>query len=328
MASTALQPRRHPDTLPVPGDLPGADLSGADLRGVDLTDRDLSNADLAGADLTGAVLVRANLSGARLDGAILDRAELLGANLSGVHAPELSAHHAGFGRACLAGASFFGANLEGATFPGADLTGADFRACAMPGARLRDADLSAADFTGADLSGADLTKATVPGARFEDSNLDRSRLGHITGFERAYWIGVSLLETDFRGAWGARRFIVDENYLAEFRGRDRLHEWLYRVWWLTSDCGRSFARWGACTLVLAVVFAGAYSLVDLDYGDHETALSPFYFSIVTLTTLGYGDVLPASTGAQILTMCEVIIGYVMLGGLLGIFANKMARRAD
>jgi len=27
-------------------------------------------------------------------------------------------------------------------------------------------------------------------------------------------------------------------------------------------------------------------------------------------------------------MVEVVIGYVMLGGLLSIFANKMARRAD
>jgi hypothetical protein len=32
--------------------------------------------------------------------------------------------------------------------------------------------------------------------------------------------------------------------------------------------------------------------------------------------------------AQILAMIEVAIGYVMLGGLLSIFANKMARRAD
>jgi hypothetical protein len=32
--------------------------------------------------------------------------------------------------------------------------------------------------------------------------------------------------------------------------------------------------------------------------------------------------------AQILAMIEVVIGYVMLGGLLSIFSNKMARRAD
>jgi voltage-gated potassium channel Kch len=53
-----------------------------------------------------------------------------------------------------------------------------------------------------------------------------------------------------------------------------------------------------------------------------------YFSVVTLTTLGYGDIVPSSTAAQVLCMVEVFMGYVMLGGLLSIFSNKMARRAE
>ena len=73
---------------------------------------------------------------------------------------------------------------------------------------------------------------------------------------------------------------------------------------------------------------GLYELVALDYGDYPTFLSSFYYSVVTLTTLGYGDVLPASPAAQIVAMVEVALGYVMLGGLLSIFSNKMARRAD
>jgi hypothetical protein len=78
----------------------------------------------------------------------------------------------------------------------------------------------------------------------------------------------------------------------------------------------------------AVLFSIIYSFVDIDYGDYETPLSPLYFSIVTLTTLGYGDALPASMTAQIVVLFEVIIGYVMLGGVLSIFANRMGRRAD
>jgi hypothetical protein len=82
------------------------------------------------------------------------------------------------------------------------------------------------------------------------------------------------------------------------------------------------------TLLLATVFGGLYTQVDIAFGDYETPLSPFYFSIVTLTTLGYGDVLPASLPAQILVIVQVTIGYVMLGGLLSIFSNKMGRRAE
>ena len=57
-------------------------------------------------------------------------------------------------------------------------------------------------------------------------------------------------------------------------------------------------------------------------------MTTLYFSFVTLTTLGYGDIVPTSAAARIVALVEVITGYMMLGGLLGIFANKMARRAE
>ena len=53
-----------------------------------------------------------------------------------------------------------------------------------------------------------------------------------------------------------------------------------------------------------------------------------YYSVVTLTTLGYGDAVPASLPAQVLAMSEAILGYVGLGDMLSILANKMARRAE
>ncbi len=48
-----------------------------------------------------------------------------------------------------------------------------------------------------------------------------------------------------------------------------------------------------------------------------------------MTTLGFGDVQPSTLwGGQIVTMLEVSTGYIMLGGLLSIFSNKLARRGD
>ena len=52
-----------------------------------------------------------------------------------------------------------------------------------------------------------------------------------------------------------------------------------------------------------------------------------YFSIVTFTTLGFGDVVAANTSARILVTLEVMFGYIMLGGLISIFANKLASRS-
>ena len=82
------------------------------------------------------------------------------------------------------------------------------------------------------------------------------------------------------------------------------------------------------TLLLALLFGVIFQQSAIDYGPHPSALSPYYFSFVTLTTLGYGDVVPASSTAQVLVVIEVFCGYLALGGLLSIFANKMARRAD
>ena len=60
----------------------------------------------------------------------------------------------------------------------------------------------------------------------------------------------------------------------------------------------------------------------------RTMLSPLYYSIVTLTSLGYGDIVPASGPAQMIAILEAMTGYVMLGGLLSIFSTKIARRGE
>ena len=107
--------------------------------------------------------------------------------------------------------------------------------------------------------------------------------------------------------------ILDQNYLYEFRNRPcpRIYESGRRL-----DCGRSFARWGLLTGIFATLFAIGYTAVDIDYGEYETAPSPLYFSVVTMTTLGYGDAVPASMPAQLLVLVQVVLGYAMLGGVL------------
>jgi hypothetical protein len=52
-----------------------------------------------------------------------------------------------------------------------------------------------------------------------------------------------------------------------------------------------------------------------------------YFSVVTFSTLGFGDIIPCSTAAFVLTGLEVFTGYFMMGGLISIFATKLARSA-
>lgn len=160
-----------------------------------------------------------------------------------------------------------------------------------------------------------------------------SPASEITTVERALTTlglrSVRLLAlSSFSGAYLVRREIMDQNYLFEFRTRDQRHAVLYKIWKATSDCGRSVSRWAAMTVMVALLFALLYTIVDIDYGPNQTGLSPLYFSVVTITTLGYGDALPKSMLAQVLVMVEVAVGYMMLGGVLSIFATRTGRRAD
>ena len=292
--------------------------AGQDLRDQDFTGADLRNAQLSGADLRACSLRGADLTGAKLVGARLDGADLT----------DCIADDAVFGGANLTEAILFGAHLHNASFSGADLREADLRAATLDHARLVDADLTDAWVSEATVTHADLTGSIVTGAHFRGTDFSHSSLRQLTGFHRADWIGVSTMDIDFSGAYLLRREIMDQNYLYEFQNRDKKHAALYVVWKATSDCGRSLVRWGAMTMMVALIFAVLYTVVEIDYGPNETTLSPLYFSVVTITTLGYGDVLPTSTVAQILVMFQVAIGYMMLGGVLSIFATRMGRRAD
>ena len=307
---------------------PGRSLIGADLSGRDLSGLDLSGADLSNAALDGARLLGTNLTGAILFRCSLEGANALGADFSDADLTEARAGRAVFGSCRFDGANLFGADLHEATFSEASLVGADLRSARLRDARLRGVDLRDAELRAADLAGADLTGAGVNGADFADVTLSRASVRGIVGYGDANWLGADISDIDFNGAYALRRTIMDENYLHEFRSASRWSNLLYLAWKLTSDCGRSLARWAVVTLVMAIGFGLAYTQVDIDYGDYETTLSPFYFSVVTLTTLGYGDVLPASLGAQVVVLFEVITGYIMLGGLLSIFATKMGRRAE
>ncbi len=316
----------------------GDGLHKPDLRGIKLIDEDLSGIDFSGCDLSGVELSRARLCNANLSGCLLqgtsfyqaqlDGCEFMQSDLSDANLDECSANRAGFGGTKLDGASLIHAALEGATLSKATLKGTDLSTANLQKARIREADLTHADFNRADLRHADLEGSHVPGALFKGADLRGAQLKWISDFDRASWIGTDIRDVDFTGAYMVRRFIMDENYLYEFRHRSRYANFAYLVWWVTSDCGRSFTRWALWTALVALIFAGIFSLVDVHYGEYETFLSSIYYSVVTLTTLGYGDVHPASLAAQIFAMIEVALGYLALGGLLSIFANKMARRAD
>ena len=59
------------------------------------------------------------------------------------------------------------------------------------------------------------------------------------------------------------------------------------------------------------------------YGINGSFLSALYFSIVTFTTLGYGDIRPVAPFGQLLVIIEVLIGYICLGIFVFLLSRKV-----
>ena len=140
-----------------------------------------------------------------------------------------------------------------------------------------------------------------------------------------------------------KRYVADQQFIRAFQERNPF--WA-QVWRCSSDYGRSLALWAFWSLLIALSFSLLYmpgpswfpewlqekmpqfhQVTEIEVGLPLTFWKSFYFSIVTFTTLGFGDVVASNTSARILVTLEVIFGYIMLGGLISIFANKLASRS-
>ncbi len=252
-----------------------------------------------------------------------------------------------------------GAHLEEAILIWSYLKGAKLWQAHLEAAVLADADLEEAvlawsHLEGADLQGADIRKTNVTAVTYKSASFanflwrtfarwlkwmhawpnvndeDRPQLPVRPRFTRRpqlRGVGVRL-----EGCYGSQRFVrhlLDQAYIEEFQYEHPKVAW---IWWLVSDYGRSMWRWALWSIAIAIGFGllfwrmgeDAFTVKELVGDELSTYL---YYSVVTFTTLGFGDVLPKTSWAAFWVAAEVVLGYVMLGGLISIFANKVARRS-
>lgn len=94
-------------------------------------------------------------------------------------------------------------------------------------------------------------------------------------------------------------------------------------------------------LLMAVVWALLYQLVELSEPGSFRMLDPnaspslrdvLYFSVVTMTTLGYGDITPLSSGARSLASGEAVFGQlfvaIFIARLVGLYAAQQHGRGS
>jgi len=133
-----------------------------------------------------------------------------------------------------------------------------------------------------------------------------------------------------------RRYIDDEQWIRSWRESIWWRKPLFVIWELSSHCGRSIGLWAFWSALIAFGYAVIYSWflsnsvafsVDKLSDTKPGFRGYLYYSVVTLTTLGYGDIVPLTGTARLVVGAEVVTGYIMLGGLVSIFATKFATRS-
>lgn len=296
------------------------DLKSAKLMHLNLENANLSRADMRKANLSFTNFKNANLAFSNLESAIFSFANFEGANFS---AADLE-------NAYLEDAKLTSARLSGANFKNARLANSNFKNAYLADAHLEGTNLIAANFKNANLSSVKYDRKImwklIKATRFSLKQLWNHR----------YDI---LLDTTIRckgvnaatcyGSQQFKIFLQDQDFLEEFMEK-KWGKIIFFIWWLFADCGRSLGRWAGWSLALALLFAFLFSFLGPKSFDTQhlnfSFLTMFYYSVVTFTTLGFGDIIPRTSTAAMFVTVEVILGYVMLGGLITIFASKLSRR--
>jgi uncharacterized protein YjbI with pentapeptide repeats len=314
----------------------GADMQGACFRDAYMNEAVLTSGHFDGADFFGAELNRANMNSGIFNGAKFQSAKMKEVNLSNARMVNVD----------LINAELESAFMNDVVLDEAALNKANFREARMSGATMKYAWLAEANMENAlmiavDLEGSDLQNANLSYANLSHSNLRKCKL-YGANFTKSLVFGVKYdrkircIDADVntcRGSEQFKRFVKDQAYLEELRA-SRVGKLVYWAWLVLCDCGRSVSLWSFWCFVMVCFYAYIFYLLSAS-SFHVLNIdtlgwsywSCLYYSVVTFTTLGFGDITPKFFGSACWVMVEVITGYIMLGGLISIFSNKLARRS-
>lgn len=232
-----------------------------------------------------------------------------------------------------------------------EIFGFDFSNCLLKHSNFSDSDFTSSSFKNSDVLYSDFSNAVLDQCDFYGANLTLSHFDHArleeSDFRNAWLTLVSFVDadlgfikfnrkTDFqnidlssiRGSSNPLfvSFIRRKHFLKHFKEHSLKNRILYYIWLTISDCGQSFLRWFIASLLICVAFGFGYSSFPEGFsilnGRRPTWFTFYYYSAVTFTTLGFGDVVPTNVSTEIAVTTEVVLGYIMLGGLISIFATK------
>lgn len=99
---------------------------------------------------------------------------------------------------------------------------------------------------------------------------------------------------------------------------------------LSNEDSIMVARIAFTLLAIVFIFSGLIYQVEhpVNPDSFRTFLDAFYFSIFTMTTVGYGDVTPSSESGRLLTVLMVLTGITLIPVQLGDLFKRLVKTAN
>ena len=331
-------------------DLDSAHLKGVNLRNAHLEGAYLDGAHLEGADLYSAHLKGVNLRNAHLEGAYLSNAHLEAADLVYAH---------------LEGIDLRYAHLEGAVFYGAyfgKLTIDTFNSDCQLSKEEKNELITERNMT---VFYANDFLPRWRDHFFHKSGRKYTRLKKRPSWKNLFchlfnrwnytnFYGVRIDDADTTMSADLYRYVKDQQFLSRFRQR---HPVIYWIWKIFSDCGGRLSWVGIWAFIFVFAFAKIYQTIpwgcaptwmekvpilkwfvyeipplNLElFTNFKETLPEFwkylFVSFDIFSNLGIRTMTPQSELGVILILTESVLGFMMLGMLISVLANRFARRS-
>ncbi|MDA3798356.1 MAG: pentapeptide repeat-containing protein, partial [Kiritimatiellae bacterium] len=274
-----------------------------------------------------------------LEGAVFNGARLNSIKLRYAHLSNSLFYNVHLEKVELIDVQFNNAKLSGVYLPRAYLQGVNFANSKWSRINLRNARIFTSNLADLTCQYIDITDKT----EFNECNLNSTSI-----FENTSIGVIKNNKVKSQLTYAIRRFKWEKWYQEERedKTKDSVKYKLLRLFWYCSDYGYSTKRIVGSFMIAAAFFAFVYWSVGLyDFFVHgrsdpcwgmveglfqldgKTLMSPlsflaivrsFYFSVVTMTTLGFGDIYASYDNiiGHIVLAIQVIIGYVLLAVLV------------
>ncbi|HAA53493.1 MAG TPA: hypothetical protein DCE42_01985 [Myxococcales bacterium] len=244
--------------------------------------------------------------------------------------------------------NFEDVNLKNATFERCTLSVSNFVDAYLRGCQFIDCDLTGVSFTRCNLVRATFLRTTMRFVSWEQSKVDiRHFPKKLEEERRKDWFAAAEIYKALRlnlhsvgdeqgASWAMyRQCVMNRKELFKKRLYKRwVISWMLNLFW---GYGEKPSRLFWFSMVMCICCACGYFAFGLsleqDCGPGWSSVEPFvyfvnclYFSFVTFTTLGYGDIAPCSMPSRMLATLEAFTGVFIMGLFVTANVRKLTGR--